>query len=307
MPVLHSPGDRPWQYSSFLAGRALAVLAARCSCRVRRRPLRRAKKRISVVNRKMAGDEQRVEQLRGSVASMAASAYMGGPTDIAALATTQRPQDLVDRAASIEYLSAEQQARIRTYERAAKSLTTRKADAVAAVKAQRKVATELKRQRDAITATLAEQKRLLDRLSASGREDRASRSGRRPNVDLPPASGRARDAIAFAQQQLGKPYEWGAEGPDSYDCSGLTMASWRRGGVSLPHSSRAQYDSGPHVPRSQLEPGDLVFFGNPIHHVGLYVGNGQMIAAPSSGKNVSYKDINSSYYRSEWTGAVRPG
>lgn len=266
--------------------------------------LRAAKKRVSTVNRRLAGDERTVEKLRGSVVTMASSAYMGGPTDLATIATTQHPQDVVDKAASLDYLSTQQQERIRTYQRAAKSLSTRKANALEALKEQRKIAAKLKRQRDAIQSALAEQKQLLDRLQAAGR---ASRSDRQPNMDLPPASGRAGAAIAFAQQQIGKPYEWGAEGPDSYDCSGLTMAAWRRGGVSLPHSSRAQYNSGPHVPRSQLAPGDLVFFGNPIHHVGLYVGNSQMIAAPSTGKNVSYKNINNSYYRSEWAGAVRPG
>jgi cell wall-associated NlpC family hydrolase len=115
-----------------------------------------------------------------------------------------------------------------------------------------------------------------------------------------PASGRASAALKFAYAQLGKPYQWGAAGPNSYDCSGLTMASWAHAGVSLPHSSSAQYGSGPHV--TSLQPGDLVFFGSPIHHVGMYVGNGNYIHAPHTGDVVSIDPLN----RSDYVGAVRP-
>jgi cell wall-associated NlpC family hydrolase len=80
------------------------------------------------------------------------------------------------------------------------------------------------------------------------------------------------------------------------------MYSWRAAGVSLPHSSAAQYSALPHVSRSALEPGDLVFFGSPIHHVGLYVGKGLMVAAPSSGRVVQIQEV----FRSDYVGAARP-
>lgn len=108
--------------------------------------------------------------------------------------------------------------------------------------------------------------------------------------------------IDFACAQLGKPYLWGATGPDSYDCSGFTMAAWRQGGVNLPHSSRAQYGSGTRVSRSDLRPGDLVFSYQPISHVGIYLGGGKMIAAPSSGDVVKISPMGYLPY----TGAVRP-
>jgi cell wall-associated NlpC family hydrolase len=114
-----------------------------------------------------------------------------------------------------------------------------------------------------------------------------------------PASARASVAIQEAYRQLGKPYRWGAEGPNSYDCSGLMMWAWGKAGVSLPHSSRAQFNAGFHV--SDLQPGDLVFFGSPIHHVGMYVGNGQMVHAPQTGDVVKI----SSMQRSDYAGAVR--
>ena len=121
--------------------------------------------------------------------------------------------------------------------------------------------------------------------------------------DLPPVSGHgASAAIAEAQRQIGKPYEWGAAGPGSFDCSGLTMWAWRAGGVSLPHYTKAQYDATTHVSLSELQPGDLVFFGSDFHHEGLYVGGGQMIEAPHTGADVRYASI----YRSDLIAASRP-
>jgi cell wall-associated NlpC family hydrolase len=110
-------------------------------------------------------------------------------------------------------------------------------------------------------------------------------------------------AVAYARAQLGKPYIWGAEGPGGYDCSGLTMMAWRSAGVSIPRVSGAQYGIGRHInSMSALEPGDLVFFGSPIHHVGMYVGNGTMIEAPYTGASVRYHSIN----RRDYAGATRP-
>src|SRR5207244_2637657 len=83
----------------------------------------------------------------------------------------------------------------------------------------------------------------------------------------PPVSAGASKAVATAQAQIGKPYKWAAAGPDSFDCSGLTMYAWAAVGVSMIHSAAAQYDEFPHVSKSELAPGDLVFFGSPIHHV----------------------------------------
>jgi cell wall-associated NlpC family hydrolase len=123
-----------------------------------------------------------------------------------------------------------------------------------------------------------------------------------PTGPPPPVKSGAAKAVQTAAAQMGKPYEWAAEGPDSYDCSGLTMYAWQSAGVSLPHSSQAQYSSLPHVARGQLRPGDLVFYGSPIHHVGIYEGGGVMINAPETGENVRRDSIN----RADWAGAARP-
>jgi cell wall-associated NlpC family hydrolase len=122
-----------------------------------------------------------------------------------------------------------------------------------------------------------------------------------PNVPAPNA--RAQVAVDTALAQVGDPYVYAASGPDSFDCSGLTMYAWAAAGVSLPHSSRAQFAALPHVPMESLAPGDLVFYGSPIHHVGMYIGGGQYVHAPQTGDVVKV----SSVYRDDFAGAARPG
>ena len=106
--------------------------------------------------------------------------------------------------------------------------------------------------------------------------------------------------IAFAKAQLGEPYQWGATGPSSWDCSGLTMQAWAAAGKYLPHYSGAQYDAGTPIAVSDAEPGDLLFWtsnGRPsgIHHVAIYLGGGDFIEAPHTGANVRYNSIYAWY------------
>ncbi|HVE47853.1 MAG TPA: NlpC/P60 family protein [Acidimicrobiales bacterium] len=115
------------------------------------------------------------------------------------------------------------------------------------------------------------------------------------------AAAGAETAVAEAKRQLGKPYEWGASGPDSFDCSGLTSWAWRAGGKSLPHSSRAQYSATARVPADEIRIGDLIFYGEPIHHVGIYAGDGRMVEASETGTPVRMASI----YRSDLVGVGR--
>lgn len=99
--------------------------------------------------------------------------------------------------------------------------------------------------------------------------------------------------MAFAESQMGKPYQWAGAGPATYDCSGLTMVSWDHAGVSLPHSAQDQYNLTTRTPIADLLPGDLVFFGTPsdVYHVGMYIGDGKMVDAPETGQNVVIQSI----------------
>ncbi|MGW8401122.1 C40 family peptidase, partial [Streptomyces lydicus] len=116
-------------------------------------------------------------------------------------------------------------------------------------------------------------------------------------------STKAEQALAFARAQIGKPYVWGATGPSSYDCSGLTQAAWKAAGVDLPRTTWDQVKVGQRVATSNLQPGDLVFFFDDISHVGMYIGGGKMIHAPHPGANVREESI---YYMPIY-GSVRPG
>jgi cell wall-associated NlpC family hydrolase len=118
-----------------------------------------------------------------------------------------------------------------------------------------------------------------------------------PTTTAPPVSAGASRAVAFAREQLGEKYRYGAAGPNAWDCSGLTMKAWAAGGKSLPHYSGAQYSLSTPITANQLRPGDLLFWASnrspsSIYHVGLYVGGGRMIHAPRTGQNVSEVSIN---------------
>ena len=166
----------------------------------------------------------------------------------------------------------------------------------AAEAAAKRAAAEAARQRAAAEAA---EKAAAE---AAQQPEKPKPSAPRPSTPKPPAppptSGGVGAVIAYAQAQLGKPYLWGGDGPDSFDCSGLTMRAWQQAGVNLYHYTGAQWDQTARVAISDLRPGDLVFFGSSgpsSHHMGLYVGSGQMIEAPRAGVPVRYASI----YRSD--------
>ncbi|MCD4534681.1 NlpC/P60 family protein [Nocardioides sp. cx-169] len=143
---------------------------------------------------------------------------------------------------------------------------------------------------------------LLGRLKEEERAEMLSRGSKTVPSDVP-ATGRASAAVAYAMAQVGDSYVYGAAGPSAFDCSGLTMMAWAQAGVALPHSSSAQYSSGPRVSLSALQPGDLVFYYSPISHVGMYIGNGLIVHAANPGAGVKVSDMN----EMPVVGAVRPG
>jgi peptidoglycan DL-endopeptidase CwlO len=167
-----------------------------------------------------------------------------------------------------------------------------------------RVAMERAAQQQAAAAQAAAAEASARQSSSSGGSSSGSSSdtGVAPSSPPPPPSSEAQVAVDTAKAQLGKPYVYAGSGPDVFDCSGLTMYAWAAAGVSLSHNAAAQYDSLPHVSINQLEPGDLVFFGSPIHHVGMFVGDGTMIEAPYTGVDVRYHTI----YRPDFAGAARP-
>jgi cell wall-associated NlpC family hydrolase len=124
-----------------------------------------------------------------------------------------------------------------------------------------------------------------------------------PAAPAAAATPAAQMAVDTALAQLGDPYEWAGAGPDTFDCSGLTQYAYGAAGMHLPHSSRLQSATGTPVAYADLQPGDLVFFYSPVSHVGMYIGNGQIVNALNPGAGIRISALNSMPY----AGAVRPG
>ena len=154
---------------------------------------------------------------------------------------------------------------------------------------------QLAAEKKTIDTKLAEAEGLLDKLKAEEREALLTRgSVRMPSgVD---ASGAAATAIHYAMAQVGKAYVYGAAGPNAFDCSGLMMMAWAQAGISLPHSSSAQYGVGRHVASGDLQPGDLVFYYSPISHVAMYIGNGLIVEAANPGAGIRVSPVFSMPY-----------
>ncbi len=162
---------------------------------------------------------------------------------------------------------------------------------------------QLAAEKATIDDKLAEAKSLLGELEAKQREAMVSRSEPRTPTTSVPASGNGGAAVSYAMAQVGDAYVYGATGESAFDCSGLTMRAWAQAGVALPHSSSAQYSSGPHIAAGDLRPGDLVFYYSPISHVGMYIGNGMIVHAANPGSGVTTAPL----YSMPYVGAVRPG
>jgi len=186
-----------------------------------------------------------------------------------------------------------------------KALNIRKAETQEREKRATDLAAELKSKKAEVTKKYDDAKALLDSLEEKQREaiEQASRDGDQIRIPDVSASGRAKIAVDYALAQVGKAYVYGAAGPDAFDCSGLTMAAWAQAGVGLPHSSSGQMGYGASVSSDSLQPGDLVFYYSPVHHVAMYIGNGMIVHAanPSSGVEVS------PVFSMPYSGAVRPG
>ena len=151
------------------------------------------------------------------------------------------------------------------------------------------------RSRAALIAVLTSAGVMLTPLAAQ-----ANAGGSAPPVAAPVAPVVAPNAVAqvavdTALAQQGDPYVWAGAGPDTFDCSGLTQFAYAAAGVSLPHSSRMQSTIGTPVARADLQPGDLIFFYSPVGHVGMYIGNGLMVHAPTTGDVVRIASVDTMY------------
>jgi peptidoglycan DL-endopeptidase CwlO len=181
----------------------------------------------------------------------------------------------------------------------------REAEAAAKRAAEERVARERAAAAASAAAATAAANAAARRAPAGGAAPaRQAAADNAPSYNFPAPSAGAARAVAAAKSQIGVPYVWATSEPGvSFDCSGLTMWAWAQAGVSMGHFTGAQYNQFPHVPYEAMQPGDLVFFGGDLHHVGIFIGGGMMIDAPHTGAWVRYASV----YGSDFAGAVRPG
>ncbi|MET7455858.1 NlpC/P60 family protein [Streptomyces sp. NPDC005574] len=268
-----------------------------------------AETRLRTLRDEAARKEDKLNSARDALGSMAAAQYREGGLDPSLrLALSDDPDRYLDGAAFAERANNRQAAAVRQVRTQLREIEQLRGAARLELDSLTSRRKELRRQKETITAKLGAARQLLSRLSSTERarvtddsgSGRASRftPGARDSLQAPASAtagapdSRAAAAVAYAYQKLGSPYVWGATGPDAFDCSGLVLAAYRSAGLSLPRTTYAQIDTGRRVSRSELLPGDLVFFYSGISHVGLYVGNGQMIHAPNPSAPVRLAPID---------------
>jgi peptidoglycan DL-endopeptidase CwlO len=235
---------------------------------------------------------------QAQVGALAAESYMNGNVDpTLQLILSSNPQMVISRVSIMQQLDAEKGAQV---------------DALAAAEDIAHRARQTAQQQALVVSRLVQQMKLktnaiqskIAKLNGAAYQQAMTifrSTGQYPVINIPGGNTIGEEALRYALSKRGAPYEWGAAGPDAFDCSGLVMWAYAQVGIHLDHFTGLQWNEGEHISRSQLEPGDLVFFFANISHVGLYIGNGLMVDAPTWGQPVQVQAI----YWSAFVGAVR--
>ncbi|MBY8880414.1 C40 family peptidase [Actinacidiphila acidipaludis] len=282
----------------------------------------------------VARKTQTLNDARRQLGQYAAAQYRdGGDDSTTRYMLSGSPQDLLDQLHLTDVLAQRQKAAVESYRvqqvaatqervEAAKSLATLTTQQAKLKTAKQTVQTKLGEAQHLLNSLTAQEKARLAALAAKqeqearakaaalaakekAAQEAAAKAAAKTGGTTPTApvnSSVAEQAIAFARNQLGKPYVWGATGPGSFDCSGLTQAAYKAAGITLPRTTYDQVNVGTRVSESNLQPGDLIFFFSDVSHVGLYIGNGEMIHAPHTGTVVKIAPITEMPFYA----AVRP-
>jgi cell wall-associated NlpC family hydrolase len=278
--------------------------------------LAKLKKQLESVQQQADVQKQSVDSIEKSLAAIAVARYKStGLGEGLELLFSSDPSLYLSAAGSLENVTRKQSIELRKYATAkqrldATSLTVGdKLRLVQAAEARyRAQAAQVKNKLDQAEKLLTklekqDRERLL-KLQAMDQEERRKYSLEQAKL-ANAVSGRAGTALRYAVKQIGDNYVWGAAGPIRWDCSGLTMRAYQQAGVRLPHSSRAQFGYGRSISRSNLQPGDLIFFGTPISHVGIYIGKNKMVHAPRPGARVQIAEFGNYFGRKKYVGARR--
>jgi cell wall-associated NlpC family hydrolase len=302
-----------------------------------------AERTLSTVKSRIAREEKILKAIQKDIGVFAAASYRNGGVDSSLeLILSEDPAAFLERTSSLDQFARGQGAALRKAAVSKQRLAQDRKALDQQVAALTEVQTKARAAKDRIDEKVAAAEDVVKRLKAEERtrylaaqarraaeSARASREALRsipePSTSSGSSSskkssssddedddfgggagsGRAGTAVAAARAQVGDRYVYGAGGPSSFDCSGLTSWAWRKAGVSLPHQSRAQYSATSRVSKGNLQPGDLVFFYSPISHVGMYIGGGMMVHAANPRSGVRVDSISSGYYASAYVGGGR--
>ncbi|AQT72133.1 MULTISPECIES: C40 family peptidase [Streptomyces] len=257
-------------------------------------------KEIGQIQDQVARGQSELNDLRSALGSMASAQYRSGGIDPSlALLLSADPDGYLDKASTLEHLSGKQVEAVQKIQAKQRTLAQQRQEAsgkLADLDATRK---ELAEKKKVSSEKLAAAQAILNTLTAQERaalkdeETRASRAaGQRVDLGDVKASGRAGAALAAAKTKVGSAYISGHEGPNSFDCSGLTQWAYKQAGVNISRVTYTQANDGTRISRSQLQPGDLVFFYGDLHHVGLYAGNNMTLHASNPRGGVKYESMD---------------
>jgi cell wall-associated NlpC family hydrolase len=273
-----------------------------------------AKSRLSQVNKEMAADQTKYDDSKLKVVRIADATYMdSGATSLAGLLTSNDPGQVLTEASMVEQLTGTRNLQAQQFLAAAQQLTSVQQEQQRTEYAIQQLATQRSNTKNAALKDLNSEKAELDTLTTQQQQavqtnNVGGTGGTTTKITYTgPTSTQADKAVQFVYDQLGCPYVYGATGPcaDGFDCSGLVQAAWAAAGVSIPRDTYEQWAALPHIPESDIVPGDLLYY-NGIGHVAMYVGNGYIIDAPQPGMDVERVPMDESWYADNFDGAAEP-
>ena len=290
---------------------------------------------LDSLERKVTREKRNLGEISAAVDELARSAYTSGGVDTSLqVLLADDPNEFLAQAAALDQVAMSQASSLRRTQTArlrlaqAEAELKQKQDSAKSVRNEMKDAKEeanerlnaaegvlsgLEAEERARIAQLAakERKAALAAAAAAARQIDQSQSQGQQNGPSAggggfSGGGRAATAVRYALAQVGDRYVAATSGPNTFDCSGLTMTAWRQAGISLPHYSYSQYSKSRKIPLSQAQPGDLIFyFGGSVHHVGMYIGNGKMVHAANPDEGVVITDVLGPWYNRYFTGVGR--
>jgi peptidoglycan DL-endopeptidase CwlO len=288
-----------------------------------------AQSRLAQVDKETTSAQARYDASRGQLAQMAVSMYENSDqTSVLGLINAGNPTAVLSQASLVMEVAGTHNQEATQFLTAAQELASIREQRQRTEQGIAEIRAQLTAQKTALNKLLDTSKATLDSLTAAQQaqvdastvggttgttstgqtntgQTSTGQTGTTPVAYTGPTTTQADKAVAFAYAQIGKPYQWGATGPDSYDCSGLVMAAWASAGVTIPRDTYEQWAALPHIPVSQMQPGDLIIYDGE-GHVAMYVGDGYIIDAPHTGADVERIPYDTSWYVENEDGVLEP-